>query len=167
MKWGSLFAVSLIVSCSNSRAEDWPEFRGLDRAGVWNAGGGLVENFEGMPHPLPRVWTAEVSAGYSGPTVAGDSVYVMDRGGPGDEKSNLERVVCVNRETGDLRWVFPYEAPYTDVGYAYGPRSSVTVVDGKTYSLGVMGHLNCLDAKTGTAVWSKDLRADYNVDMPI
>lgn len=162
----------LLVSCATifgislAHSGDWPEFRGPDRDGTWVADG-LVQNFEGLPNPLPRVWTTEVGAGYSGPTVAGDSVFVMDRGAPGQEAANVERIVCVDRSNGEPRWVYSYDAPYVNVGYAYGPRASVTVKDGKAYGLGVMGNLSCLDASDGKLIWSKDLRADYNVDMPI
>jgi len=160
LSWATSFGSSVVHS------EDWPEFRGPDRNGVWVADG-VVENFAALPDTLPRVWTAEVGAGYSGPTVAGNSVFVMDRGAPGQEAANVERIICVNRKNGKPRWVYSYEAPYVDVGYAYGPRASVTVRGGKAYALGVMGNLNCLDASDGKLIWSKDLRANYDVDMPI
>ncbi|MEM9280864.1 MAG: PQQ-binding-like beta-propeller repeat protein [Verrucomicrobiota bacterium] len=148
-----------------SEAMDWPEFRGPDRKGIWEASG-LVENFEGMPSPLARVWSARVGAGYSGPTVAGNGVYVMDRGLP-DDSHEVERIVCVDRATGELRWVHSYAASYREVGYGYGPRSSVTIVEGRAYALGTMGHLHCLDAATGEVIWAKALVQDYRIDMPI
>ncbi|MEX2578603.1 MAG: PQQ-binding-like beta-propeller repeat protein [Verrucomicrobiales bacterium] len=166
---GAAWCLGALVATGNlqrSSGTDWPEFRGPERAGIWNADG-LVENFDGLADPLPRVWSSPVGAGYSGPTVAGDAVYLMDRGEADQEDSNVERVLSFDRATGERNWAFSYAAPYADVGYAYGPRSSVTIRDGKAFSLGMMGHLHCLDVSDGNPVWSKDLAAEYRVDMPI
>ena len=67
----SVIGALIICWFATVSAEDWPEWRGTDRSGLWNAEG-VVESFDGMPDPLPRVWSAPVGAGYSGPTVAGD-----------------------------------------------------------------------------------------------
>jgi outer membrane protein assembly factor BamB len=157
------FFVILFAITSLTQADDWPEYRGPDRAGLWNAEG-LVDSFEGK-QPA-QVWSSPVGAGYSGPTVAGDGVYVMDRGAPGSS-SEVERIVCVDRATGKQRWAHEYECVYRDVGYAYGPRASVTVRDGKAWALGTMGHLHCLDAETGAVIWSHDLGSQFDIDMPI
>ena len=151
---------------SSTLADDWPEFRGIDRAGVWNESG-LIDSFpDARDGVLPRVWSAPVGAGYSGPTVAGNGVFLMDRGRQ-DSKDEVERIVSVDRETGAEKWVHSYACIYQDVGYAYGPRGSVTVRDGKAWALGTMGHLNCLDADSGEVVWSRDLGSDFQIDMPI
>ena len=146
-------------------ASDWPEFRGPGGLGIWNepdAVPGLPDG-EGL---LPRVWSAPVGAGYSGPTVAGDGVYVLDRGATGSNEE-VERIVCLDRATGDVKWIHTYACRYIDIQYAYGPRSSVTMRDGKAYALGAMGHLHCLDASTGKVHWAKDLGSVYAIDMPI
>ena len=161
----SVIGALIICWFATVSAEDWPEWRGTDRSGLWNAEG-VVESFDGMPDPLPRVWSAPVGAGYSGPTVAGDGVYLLDRGLPSDSEP-VERVVCVDRATGKQKWVHRYACEYRDVGYDFGPRSSVTVKDGKAFALGMMGHLHCLDAETGELIWAKDLSQHYKIDMPI
>lgn len=156
-------ALSLLSALSH--ASDWPEFRGPGRAGNWEAEG-LLETFEGLPDPLPRVWSAAVGAGYSGPTVADGGVYLMDRGIPGGPQE-VERVVCVDRATGQPKWVHSYPCVYTGIDYAFGPRTSVTVQDGKAFALGMMGHLHALDAGSGRVLWSLNLASDYRIDMPI
>jgi len=146
-------------------AADWPEFRGPDRAGVWRAEG-LIDSFEGLADPLPRVWSSPVGAGYSGPTVAGEGVYLMDRGAPGSNEE-VERIVCVDRATGIPRWIHSYPCVYGGIDYGYGPRTSVTVRDGKAWTLGMMGNLHCLDAESGQVIWAKDLAREYKIQMPI
>jgi len=155
----------VLAAVPSLAAEDWPDFRGIGRAGTWRAEG-LIESFEGLATPLPRVWTAPVGAGYSGPTVAAGGVYLMDRGAP-ETKDEVERIVCVDRATGKPRWVHSYPCAYEGIDYAYGPRTSVTVRDGKAWALGMMGHLHCLDAESGKVIWAKDLAREYKIQMPI
>ena len=149
------------------QADDWPEFRGPERAGIWKESG-LIESFpeEAENGFLPRLWSAPVGAGYSGPTVAGDGVFLMDRG-PADGKEEVERIVCVDRKRGEKKWIHSYPCVYRDVGYGYGPRASVSVHDGKAWALGTMGHLHCFDATTGKVLWSKDFGTEFELDMPI
>lgn len=101
MKSARILVLSLVAIAGTSFANDWPEFRGADRTGVWKVDG-LVENFEGLPDPFPRVWSTPVGAGYSGPMVAEDSVFVIDRGEPGGTEQ-VERVVFLDRATGAQR----------------------------------------------------------------
>ncbi len=161
---GLLCALLGICGASLSAA-DWAEFRGPERAGVWEAEG-LVTDFSKVADPLPRRWSVPVGAGYSGPTVAGDSVFLMDRG-PADSNKEIERILCFDRASGQPRWAHTYPSVYRDVGYAFGPRASVTVQAGKVFSLGMMGYLHCLDAKSGKVLWAKDLAKEYFIDMPI
>ncbi len=158
------FLFLLIFATSTTlRATDWPEYRGPDRAGLWDAEG-LPKSFaEKKP---TRLWSSPVGAGYSGPTVAGDSVFLMDRG-PAGSTQEVERIVCVDRNTGEQRWAHEYDCTYRDVGYGYGPRASVTLRDGKAWALGTMGHMHCLDAETGAVVWASDLGETFKIDMPI
>ena len=53
------------------------------------------------------------------------------------------------------------------VSYPDGPRAAVTIAGGRAYSLGTMGHLRCLDAKSGELIWKKDPGADYNIQRPV
>lgn len=159
------FLALLVAFAPILSAGDWPEFRGKDRSGSWDQPG-VVQSFPEGDAPLKRVWTAKVGSGYSGPTVAGNGVYLMDRG-PTGNRAQLERIVCVDRKTGTQTWAHTYPCVYSDVGYAYGPRSSVTVRDGKAWALGTMGHLHCLNADTGEVIWAHDLRTKYTIDLPI
>ncbi|MEM7146637.1 MAG: PQQ-binding-like beta-propeller repeat protein [Verrucomicrobiota bacterium] len=145
-------------------AADWPEWRGEGRLGVW-AEDGLVESFE--DGELKVLWRAPIGAGYSGPTVAGDFVYAMDRGPDAGAEADVERVLCFDRATGELVWEHSYGCRYREVGYPLGPRASVTIRDGKAYAMGTMGHLHCLNAETGGVVWARALSEDYEVAMPI
>lgn len=142
-------------------ADDWPQWRGPARDGVWRETGTL-ERFAGTE--LARRWTAKIGSGYSGPTVAGKRVFVTDRI---VEPLSQERVHCFDWETGQPLWSHVYDCEYRGVGYEAGPRASVLIHDGRAYSLGSMGHLFCFDAATGRVHWSKTLSTEYDIQMPI
>jgi outer membrane protein assembly factor BamB len=127
--------------------------------GVWHEDG-LVRSFP--EEGLPERWRAPVSAGYSGPTVAEGRVYVMDRQ---IEPEQVERVLCIDAGTGEQLWAHSYPCTYRKVAYPLGPRASVSVADGRAFSMGTMGDFRCLDAATGAVLWEKDLVSEYNVPM--
>lgn len=141
-------------------ADEWPQWRGPNRDGVW-AETGLRERFDAPRIPLK--WKAPISSGYTGPTVAGGRVYVADRV---VEPAESERVHCFDWRTGTPIWSHAYPCRYGNIGYRAGPRASVLIEDGRAYHLGAVGHLVCLGAAEGQVVWSKDLNAQYRIRMP-
>jgi len=135
-------------------ADDWPQWRGANRDGVWRETG-LLKSF---PDKQVKVlWRAKIGPGYSGPTVADGRVYVTDRW---DEGPTHERIHCFDARTGKKLWTHSYPCRYR-VGFPLGPRASVTVDDGLAHVLGTMGHFHCLDAKTGAVIWKQDLTKTY------
>jgi outer membrane protein assembly factor BamB len=163
--------VTVSLRTGSVRADDWPEWLGAQRDGVWRESG-LIDKF---PKEGPKIlWRAPLGAGYSGPSVAGNRVYVMDRrrtlgpdgkplrptriGQPGDE-----RVLCLDATNGKPIWEHVYDCPYT-VSYPSGPRTTPLVRDGRVWTLGAMGDLLCLTADSGKVIWSKNLAKEYNVD---
>jgi len=141
-------------------ADDWPQWRGPDRDGVWREAG-VVERFDG-----PRIklrWRAEIAGGYSGPTVADGRVFVTDRIVEPEER---ERVHAFDCESGNKLWTYAYPCDYGPITYQAGPRASVTIDDGRAYSLGAVGHFLCLDTVTGEVLWKKDLADEYKARIP-
>ena len=140
----ALGLLSLGSSVVSLIAEDYPQWRGVNRDGVLNESGLIQKLPEGE---LPRLWTVPVGPGYSGPTVSQGRVFLTDRGVSAEE-SDTERVLCFNAEDGSLIWSHEYQAKYNDeqynIGYKAGPRAAVTIDDSKAYSIGAMGHLKCL-----------------------
>ncbi len=156
-----IFVLLATLPFSMTLGEDWPQWRGPNRDGVWDAKGIVDE----LPQEqLPLVWSVEIGAGYSGPTVANGRVYVMDRMTGNDKQT--ERILCLDSKTGSQLWVHEYDAPYT-VSYTAGPRASVTIDEGRAYAVGAMGHFHCLDASSGQVIWKRDFEQDYDVKLPI
>ncbi|MCB9769543.1 MAG: PQQ-like beta-propeller repeat protein [Candidatus Omnitrophica bacterium] len=141
-------------------ASDWPQWRGPNRDGVWPENG-IVKEFE--EDQLPLKWSVPIGPGYNGPTVAEGRVYVMDRQ---TQPTEIERVHCLDWETGKSIWSTSYEAVYK-VDYDLGPRASVTIDEGRAYALGTMGNFHSYDAASGETLFAKDLQTEYEIDMPI
>jgi outer membrane protein assembly factor BamB len=104
--------------------------------------------------------------GYSGVTVLGDQVLVMDRP-PVKGGRETERALCVERQSGKKIWEFVYEAKYKKLDYDKGPRASLTIQDNRVYGLGSMGHAFCLDLRTGKQEWFRDLLKEEGLPFPI
>ena len=71
-----VLSAALIFS-SFASADDFPQWRGMNRDGVLNEDNLLEELPKGE---LPKKWSVPIGSGYSGPTVAKGKVYVTDRG---------------------------------------------------------------------------------------
>ena len=158
--WILVGSLALAIGLSTARADDWPQWRGDNRDGVWREAG-LIEVFPKAQ--IERVWEVAVGNGYSGPTVANGRVYLTDRIEDPDE---VERVLCFDAKTGEELWTHAYACEYKGLSYPDGPRASVTIVDGLAFSLGAMGHIRCLDAATGAVQWKKDPKTDYEIERP-
>ncbi len=113
---------------------------------------------------LEPVWRSPVGAGYSGPTVSGDRVFLTSYL---SEPRQVEQVHCIDRLTGKEVWKHVYDCEYQDIGYPLGPRAAVAVSDGMAYSYGTMGHAHCMDVESGKVLWKRDLYTAYGASMPV
>jgi WD40 repeat protein len=141
--------------------DDWPQWRGPNRDGVWHETGIVTAIPEAG---LPVKWRARVLNGWSGPAVAQGRVFVTDHNYK--SRPEVERVLCFDEATGQQLWLHEYPCPYGNMEYGNGPRATPAVHDGLVYTLGTMGHLVCLDATTGAVVWKKDPARDLDIAMP-
>ena len=151
----------LVIVAVPTLGADWPQWRGPDRDGVWSEER-VVERFKSAT--LPVKWRAEVGSGYSGPTVSGERVFLMDRV---TEPVRRERVLCFDAETGRRLWSHAYDCVYERVQYEAGPRAAVTIDGGRAYSLGTMADVYCFDAQSGEVLWSHDCRKEFGARVPV
>jgi outer membrane protein assembly factor BamB len=149
----------LILYALASPAEDWPEWRGKGRLGVWNESG-ILDNFP--TSGLAIRWRAPVHGGFAGPAVAASRVYVTDF------LDGRERLLCLDEKTGKLLWKHEWPASYRGMQgtYAIGPRATPTVDGDRVYALGGSGVLQCLDSRTGKPLWTRDYVRDYGATVP-
>jgi outer membrane protein assembly factor BamB len=173
----ALLCMSLLMIdafAPGTRADDWPQWLGAKRDGVWRESG-IVEKFPA--EGLKVRWRQKIGGGYSGPAVANGRVYVMDRqlakGAANPQNAfsrgeipGAERVLCFNEADGKPLWQHEYDCTYT-VSYGSGPRVTPTVHEGKVYTVGSEGNLLCLDAEKGEVIWARDFKKDFEIKTPM
>jgi outer membrane protein assembly factor BamB len=157
----AVILLGLLIFGPPLRGDEWPQWRGPDRDGVWKETG-IIDKFPGPEIKLR--WRAPIGSGYTGPTIADGRVYLMDRQ---TEPKQAERILCFDWQTGRNLWTYTYACSYAGVGYPAGPRASVSLDEGRAYTLGTMGDFHCLDAASGTVLWKKDFRAEYQIRIPV
>ena len=135
--------------------ENWARFLGPHDDATTGETKLLVSFPEGGPKV---VWEMEKGTGYTSPVIVDGRLVYFHR--VGDE----EVIECLEPETGKRFWRFSYPVEYRDrYGYSNGPRASAVISEGKVYTLGVKSMLTCLDLKTGTKLWQRNLDADFDV----
>ena len=158
-----VFGITAVVGAS-LRADDWPEWRGKGRLGVWNETG-IIERIPAGG--LPVAWRMPVNEGYAGPSVSGGRVFVTDaRAVKANQK--IERILALDEATGRVLWSQEWQTDYSGLQlvYAIGPRATPTVDGDRVYVVGAMGNLLALDAASGRTLWKKDYAKDFDASVP-
>jgi outer membrane protein assembly factor BamB len=136
---------------------DWPGFRGPNRD---NRLTGVRIATDWKAHPPKLLWRHRVGPGWSSFAVVGSRAYTQEQHGP------EELVVCYEVITGERLWVHTDDARFSEDIGGPGPRATPTFHEGRIYTQGAAGRLNCLDAATGQVIWSRDIVADSGAKVP-
>ncbi len=143
----------LIVACAC--AEDWPQFLGPARNGVYS-GADLATAW--VPAGPAVVWKKDVGQGFSAPVVAQGRLILFHRAG------DKEVIEALDAATGKPIWKFDYPTSYRDdFGFDEGPRAAPAIAGGRVYTFGAEGSLHCLDFNTGKKIWNVDTHATFRV----
>ena len=158
--------VGVVILSVGMSAEDWHQWRGVDRRGMWTETG-IVET---LPEQLKVRWRVSINPGYSGPAVDDGRVFITDWAEDPQSRTldGTERVLSLDEETGAVLWTYEWPTSYRmlQVSYAVGPRATPTVDGDRVYVVGATGRLVCLDVGTGEALWEKDYIEDYDTFVP-
>ncbi len=122
---------------------DHPGFLGHHRNGVID-GVRLDPDWSQRP-PLER-WRRPVGLGWGGFAVVGQVAVTQE------QRGNLETVVAYDLVSGHELWVHSDELRFEDE-HGDGPRATPTIADGRVYTMGGAGLLNCLDGTDGKLIW--------------
>lgn len=165
--------VAALFTTATAPADEWPQWLGPQRDGVWREEG-ILDRF---PAGGPTVrWRVPSGSGYAGPAVARDRVYHMafsprsggrlPTNGMGRGRiPGTEQVLCLDDATGRIVWQHDYDCDYS-ISFPAGPRATPLVEDGRVYTLGAMGDLLCLETASGKVVWSVNLPKQYGCQPP-
>ena len=162
---GLLFS---LLSVTGLMADDWPQWRGLDRMGLWRESG-IVERFP--EQGLTTTWRVPIRPGFAGPAVSQGRVFVLDYQETRGTRTmdGTERLLCLDEETGQILWTHEWPTTYRNlnVSFATGPRATPTVDGDRVYVLGAGGRLVSLETETGRVAWQVDTVVQYDATGPV
>jgi outer membrane protein assembly factor BamB len=105
-------------------------------------------------HPPRELWKQEIGAGWSGFAVVGDYAITQE------QRGEQELVVCYEVPTGNVAWTYAdsirWDPNASGSLGGVGPRATPTVYEGKVFTQGATGIVNCFDARTGKLLWAHD-----------
>ncbi len=168
-----VFLSLTILATSVAQADEWPQWMGPTRDGVYQEAG-ILESF---PKAGLKVrWRTPVAGGYSGPAVTKEFVLVTDyvrrKGETFNDPSKraqsqgTERCLCLKAETGEIVWKDEYACNYS-ISYPAGPRCTPTVDGDVVYTLGAQGDLRCLNLADGKLIWQRNLSKEFGSKVPL
>jgi outer membrane protein assembly factor BamB len=149
-------ATMLVGLSTPALGEDWPKWRGPNSNGISPEKG---INKDWKAKPPKKLWDVPMrDKGHAGPAVADGRLFIVDHEGENDV------VRAIDLKTGQDLWQFPYpEKKTSDHGYA---RMTPLIEGDRVYTTSRFGVVNCLNAKTGEKIWSRDLFADFKGKGP-
>ena len=138
---------------------DFNQFLGSDRSLKVNTGVQLSDDWASNPPEM--LWKTDVGDAWSGFAVVNGYAVTQEQRGPN------ECVTCYNVLTGKLVWIYQVPRRHEDalaMGKV-GPRATPTIHQGRVYTTGGNGILDCLDGSDGTLVWSADVPGLVGIDL--
>ena len=164
---GAALVAAGICATATVAAEDWKQWRGVGRLGVWHETG-IVDEFPDSG--LKVKWRTPIRNGFSGPAVADGRVFVTDWVEDPESRTidGTERALALDEQTGEELWSYSWGATYRALmaSYAAGPLATPTVDEERVYILGATGLLWCLNVETGAVIWHRNFMAEYDASLP-
>jgi PQQ-like domain len=152
--WCKLLLALTVSLCLDSTAmADWPHLRGVNYDGV-STETDLAEAWPAAGPPL--CWTRDLGQGHSGFIVAEGKVFTQRQTLGGQD------VLCLDPDSGETIWTSRYDWSWQPNGAYPGPYATPTWYRGRIYFSSPTGLVGCLDAKTGAALWSLNVREKFN-----
>ena len=157
-----LSAVATTAVPGGAAAEGWAQWRGAGRDG-FVAGADWPDGL--AADRLQKRWRIELGPSYSGPVVAGDTVFVTET-----RDKQTEHVRALDKSTGQERWQASWEGsmkvPFFAASNGSWIRSTPCVDEGRVYVAGMRDVLVCLDAATGREIWRTDFMQALESPLP-
>jgi outer membrane protein assembly factor BamB len=148
----------ILLAAEMAQAEGpWPQWRGPNRDDICTETGLLQDFPDGGP---PRLWIfQDCGAGYAGPAIVGDKVYIL----AGREGKDF--LLCLDSNTGKELWATELGTMFEN-DWGNGPRSTPTIEGDFIYAMASSGNLVCLKAADGEVVWTKAMQ-DLGGKIPV
>ena len=163
------YFLTLLFCCPTVIVADWTIFHGPNRDNV-SPETGLLKSWQ--PGGPPLLWKVNTIGttefpGYASVTVAEGRVFTAGnvRTGANDQEAHVY-VFALDEKTGEEIWRYRNGIAWTDRARYPGERSTPTVDSERLYAFSAQGRIACLDTATGKEIWARDLRAEYDIELP-
>ncbi len=143
--------------------QDYPRFLGN---AYWAEVNGVELESDWQAEPPLEMWRREIGAGWSAFSIAGDYAVTQE------QRGENELVTCYRVQTGEPVWTHAdaarFDPPGTIGGLGdVGPRATPTIRGERIFTQGGTGIVNCLDARTGHALWSHDTATEFGAAVTL
>jgi outer membrane protein assembly factor BamB len=140
---------------------DYPRFLGN---GYWAEVKGVQLERDWEKNPPRELWRREIGGGWSSFAVVGDYAVTQE------QRGENELVSCYRLRTGEPVWTHADKARFDPADFQgslgdIGPRATPTIVGERIYTQGGTGIVNCLDARTGDVIWSRNTAEEFGVPV--
>lgn len=149
------FNTVLAALLATAAASDWPHFLGPNH----NNSSPETKLLHDLPKDGPRkLWEYPKGSGHSVPAISKGRVVLFHTEG----KSEI--VDCLAAESGERKWRVTYDTESTArYGAGPGPRTNPVIADGRVFTLGAGGVLQCLELESGKVLWKRELAREYKL----
>ena len=155
----SLIVILGLNTTAQSENTEWPMWRGSNQDGKFAQNDVFPSQ---QRYGLRVTWRKKLGSGYSSVSVAGGRAFTMFS----DDKSDY--LIALEAETGVELWRYTIDTVYRGHDNSHdGPIATPTIDDQKVFGLGRRGKLFALDVETGTKLWVRDLKKDFNSRKPV
>lgn len=119
-----LIALAMTLPSLCWSQNDWPQFRGVNSSGIAT---GPAPPIEFGPNKN-ELWRTPLAAGHSSPCICGDRIFLTTF----EQRSKKLAVVCLDRNTGKIRWQRIVPTKEIEKGHpSFNPASSSPACDGE------------------------------------
>jgi outer membrane protein assembly factor BamB len=153
-------AVVVLGFAAEDRAEEWPQFRGVNRDGI-STETGLADSW-GESGPQ-EVWRHSIGEGYSAISVVDGRLYTMYGGD--QEGEAVEFAAAFDAASGRELWRTPL-GEKLDTQFGNGPRSTPTVDGDTVFVLDSTGTFAALAVAGGAERWRVSLPESFGTERP-
>lgn len=133
----------------------FPQFLGPNRNGVVT---GMNLSHDMKTNPPRELWRHPVGLGWSGFATQANRAITQE------QRGKKEMVVCYDIRIGSELWVHSDATVFRSGASGNGPRATPTIFEGRVYSLGATGQLNCLELATGKRLWAVNILEDNDAE---
>ncbi len=132
---------------------DVPQFLGADRTGIFS---GVRFGTDWQKTPPRELWRQDIGEGWGAFCVIGGRAVTQE------QRGEEEWVSCYDLGNGKLLWHHADKTRFIEWQGGDGPRATPTHAEGKLYTFGATGVLNCLELASGKVLWTHDTLRENN-----